>query len=512
MNDLAAGIGVTAPNQVQLSMPDLVRLAIHDTELFGRAFFPRAIRQKSPQFHRQLDAALDDPTQRYVSFECFRDSAKTTKLRVFTAKRIAYGLSRTILYIGASEDHATRSVRWIKRAVERNKLYAGTFGLRPGAKWTDTEIEVFHGLDERPIWLLGVGITGNVRGINFDDYRPDLIILDDVITDENAATLEQREKINNLILGAVKDSLAPASEEPNAKMANLQTPMHPDDATARMAKSREWHSYRFPCWTEESEELPVDEQISSWEERHPSSTLRGEKILALEENRYSVWAREKECKLVTQELATFRAPWLKMWREPPVGSANVLIIDPVPPPSIRQQAKGLRGKDFESHMVVGRKNGEFYALENRVSKGHQPNWTVANALELARKWHVMRICLVAVGYETVLENLLKTEMHRRLVYHAVIIIPTANKTKFARISSALAGPTSQGKVHVHPSMSMLIEQFNSYGPTYSGHDDALETLAAGVQELANPYLELAGDENASDVYEDEDFIMPRSAP
>lgn len=502
MNDIA--------DLVQLSASDVVRLAIHDTELFGRTFFPRAIRQKSPPFHRQIDQALDDPTQRFVSFECFRDSAKTTKLRVFTAKRIAYGLSHTILYIGASEDHATRSVRWVKRAIERNKLYAGTFGLRQGNKWTDTEIEIQHTLDERPIWLLGVGITGNVRGINFDDYRPDLIILDDVITDENAATLEQREKINTLILGAVKDSLAPATEEPNAKMANLQTPMHGDDATARMAKSREWHHYRFGCFTPETSDLPVDEQISCWEDRHPTKVLRNEKRIALEENRYSVWAREKECKLITQELATFRGPWLKVWHEAPAATANVLIIDPVPPPSVRQVAKGLKGKDYESHMVVGRKGGDFYALENAVSKGHQPNWTVATALELARKWRVMRICLLAVGYEAVLENILKNEMARRLVYHAVTIIKTQNKTKFARISGALAGPASNGHIFVHPSMSMLIEQFNSFGPTYSGHDDALETFAAGVQELTNPYLELAGDA-FEDLYDD-DFEMPRGAP
>ncbi len=504
MNDLVA------PDLVQVSMPDIVRLAIHDSDLFGRTFFPRALRQKSPAFHRQLDAALDDPTQRYVSFECFRGSAKTTKLRLFTAKRIAYGLSRTILYIGASEDHAIRSVRWVKRAVERNQLYAGTFGLRPGSKWTDEEIEVFHGLDNQPIWLKGVGITGNIRGINFDDYRPDLIILDDVITDENSATLEQREKINNLIHGAVKQSLAPATEEPNAKLANLQTPMHSEDATAKMAKSKEWHHYRFSCWTPETEDLPVEDQVSSWPERYPSATLRHDKELALEENRFSTWARENECRLITQELATFRAPWINFWHDIPQGGPRVLIIDPVPPPTQRQMAKGLKGKDFESHLVVSRKGPDFYALENRISTGHQPNWTVTTALELARKWRVMRICIIAVGYEVVLENLMKNEMGRRQVFHPVIIVPTQNKTKFARISSALAGPASHGHIHVHPSMSMLIEQFNSYGPTYSGHDDALETLAAGVDELANPYLEANPDAEADDY--DDGFVLTRRAP
>ena len=73
------------------------------------------------------------------------------------------------------------------------------------------------------------GITGSLRGINFDDYRPDLIIVDDPQTDETAATLEQRNKVADLILGAVKNSLAPATEEPNAKLVMAITPQHNED-------------------------------------------------------------------------------------------------------------------------------------------------------------------------------------------------------------------------------------------------------------------------------------------
>ncbi|MGH7473060.1 MAG: hypothetical protein ACREJW_03890, partial [Candidatus Methylomirabilales bacterium] len=162
---------------------------------------------------------LENAKYRYLNVIVFRGGAKTTLLRTYTAKRIAYGISRTILYVGASEPHAVRSIQWLRTQVDKNVRFSSAFGLSPGRKWQENEIEISRGIDGTGAWVLGVGITSNsLRGINFDDYRPDTIIIDDAINDENAATAEQRLKIRDLILGALKESLAPESEEPNAKL------------------------------------------------------------------------------------------------------------------------------------------------------------------------------------------------------------------------------------------------------------------------------------------------------
>jgi len=377
-----------------------------------------------------------------------------------------------------------------------------------------------HGVDQRPVWVLGVGITGNIRGINFDDYRPDLIILDDVITDENAATLEQRTKVNDLILGALKESLISPVEEPNAKMASLQTPIHLEDATSKMAADPQFDTFRFSCWTRETEDLPVEQQESSWPELYPTEYLRGEKLAAIARNEFSKFAREWEVRLVSPELATFRPTWLRFYDDPNVfrvlpgrsGFFNLLTIDPVPPPSATQMAKQLRGKDSEAHAVVGRKKGEYYVLETVESKGHEPNWTVTSAMELCRKWTCNRIRLLAVGYETVLEGMLKREMARRQVYWPVEVVPTKGRSKFDRISSSLAGTASQGLLWAHQSQSTFLQQFAEYGPTYSGHDDVLEAVADGVNALVNPYLELGEEDYFETDREARDMHFPRLAP
>lgn len=470
---------------------ELVKLCAVDSELYAHTFFQKTFRQSSPPFARDMWAPLEDPNARLVNLLCFRGASKTTRLRTFASKRIAYGISRTILYIGASERDAIRSVQWIRTQVERNSLWSQTFGLKQGRKWEETQIEIEHATFGHTVWVLAAGITGSLRGINFDDYRPDLIVVDDPQTDETAATEEQRNKISDLILGAVKNSLAPVSEEPNAKLAMAITPQHRDDVSQQALKDAQWTSRVFPCWTKETFDLPMHQQMSSWEERFPTIQLRSDKAAAVKRNRLSIFTREMECRLISPEAAQFRPSWLNIRateNSGPRGIFAVLAIDPVPPPSDRQMAKGLSGKDWEAHYVWGRVNGQFHLLDRARNRGHEPSWSIATALGLARKWRVARIIVDAVNYQRTLKWILEQEMRRRGIYYSVVPIADGMK-KFARITNVLTGLATEGKLWVGPEHTEFIEQFEQYGPTYSGHDDDLDASALALQDLSNAWLE-----------------------
>lgn len=263
---------VTAP--LTISVGELVKLCALDNDLYCRTFFPKTYRQKSPQFDKDIWALLDDPNVRLLNMVGFRGSAKTTRARTFTSKRVAYGLSKTVLYVASSEDGAVRSIRWLKRNIEHNQAWAATYGLKPGAKWTENEIEIINTVLGVTTWILGDGITSTqLRGVNFDDYRPDLIVLDDTLQDENSATQEQREKLENLVLATLKNSLAPRVDEPNAKLVCMNTPQHREDYTQRAKKDPEFKTIEVPCWTPETCDLPVEKQVSVWEDRYPTTDL-----------------------------------------------------------------------------------------------------------------------------------------------------------------------------------------------------------------------------------------------
>lgn len=488
-----------------LTFEEAIQLGAVESTLFNRVWFPKTFRQEPALFHPDIYSMLDDPSKRYINIQVCRDGAKTTILRAYSAKRIAYGLSRTILYIAINETKAIQSLSWIKHQIETNKSFCRAFGLSAGKPWTDVHCcivrRIKSGMDpddveEIKVHVIAYGITSGVRGVNLDDYRPDLIIVDDVMDDDNSATVEQRDKIKNRVLGAVKESLSPRSETPDAKMVLLNTPQDFEDLSEDAKKDRQFVSASYGCWTKETEDLPIEEQESSWPARYPSSELRAEKEAAIARNKYSIFAREKECKLVIPEQNAFRAEWLKFFGvgepkpEPPLHEMwTILAIDPVPPPSKKQLDEGLKKKDYEAFTVVGRWRGEYYVLESRYNRGHEPNWTVNTFFELCQRYNPNKVLVEATAYQAMLAWLLRKGMQKTGRYWAVEEFKD-KRQKYKRIVDGLSGVASEGQLYVRRSQTMLISQFTHYpGKNPNGQfDDVLEATAVACAGLQHGYV------------------------
>lgn len=471
-----------------LSVNELATLAATDFRLFTRSYFGTTFRQNSPEDHTRMWDALENPAHRLVNLRCYRGSGKTTLLRAFTGKRVAYNLSRTIMYVGASEGHAARSIQWMRARIERNDLFRESFGLRPGSKWSDTEIEIIHGVEEQPIWVKGFGITGNIRGVNFDDYRPDLIILDDIVTDENGSSLEQRDKIQDLVFGALLQSLVPKSEDPNAKMVMAQTPINPEDVSALAIKDESWHTEEFSCWTPETRDLPTQFQQSSWEERFSTEELRTQKEGAVAMGRYSIFAKEMEVKLVTSEKKPMRREWLNFYTDHPRTGTVVLAIDPVPPPTDKQIEKDFHNKDFEAQAVWLRSKGQYYLLDYVLNRGHDVNWSIAKTFELAQRWRVSQIVVETVAFQKVLADLLRQEMIRRQKYYPLFEYKD-KRSKFNRVTGVIAPIAALGLIHCRERHTDFIRQFTDFPG--STHDrDLIDASAIALDHIINPFIEM----------------------
>lgn len=479
--------------QSQLSTDELIQLCAVDSDFMYRTFFPKTVRMESAPFHHELDNILDSD-ERYVNVQMFRGSAKTSRLRMYGAKRVAFALSRTILCIGKSEGAAIRSIRWLKRQIEFNRSFTSVFGLRPGSKWQDHEIEIWHKTDNHPVWVLGVGLTGSLRGINFDDYRPDLILGDDMFDEENCGSDEQREKHSDLLFGAIMESLAPRTEFPNAKLALLQTPINKEDPSTLALKDQAFKSLTCGCWTKETEDLPLNERQSSWEVRYPSKELQQKKRDAAARNKLSVFIREMECKLVAPETSAFKIEWLKYFDLAPEFLPTIMVIDPVPPPSEAQMKKGFRTKDFEALTIMGRRGKDIYVLDYQQKRGHDPNWTLATFFHLATKWRPLRVHVEGVGYQRTLAWLLKQGMEHHRRWWPIEVYDDKLK-KYQVITDGLNGIAANGHLFVQHEHVELIEQFRDYPDV--PHDDLLETVARGAMFLQSPGFAL--DDNGEEL-------------
>lgn len=481
-----------------LTLEEAIALGAADSVFFSHFFFPKAIRQETPDFHRKLLWPKLDGPSRKVSFMVFRGSAKTTLLRVYTAKRIGYTISRTILYVGKSQDHARRSVMWLMRQVEFNHLYREAFQLRPGPKWTSEECTILVGPEQVPVTIIALGITGSTRGVNVDDYRPDLIIVDDPSDEENTATSDQREKTEDFILGSLYNSLAPASEAPLAKIAFLQTLLHPEDAISQCDKDPTWDSSRVSIFDEAGN--------SVWPARWTTEELKKEKQSFLDRGKLSLWMREMECQAIGSAQASFpRAhEQINYYDVTPSPGSMIcaMAVDPVPPPSERQLSEGLRRKDYEAWVVVGlwrdRQTGErrIYVLEALQHKGHMPDWSVATFLQLRKVWKPLVLKAESVNYQRTLKWLMEQAMMQQGAWTRIDAHIPEKRKKAYRIIDTLGSALAQGMLYFHRSQQELIQQILSY-PSVQ-FDDLIEALSVAVDAV----LEI-GDGYIS---EDEDFL------
>jgi len=177
---------------------EIAQLGATNARLFCRAYFPRTFRDKFPPFFDRIWRPLESPKVRFANFQLYRGSSKTTNIRAYVAKRVAYALSRTILVICASQAKADLTVSWLRGQIERNHAYTNSFGLQKRVPWNQDEITIYHSVAGHNITVIGMGIHGSTRGLNIDDYRPDLILVDDGLDDSTAASVVQRTKLEDL--------------------------------------------------------------------------------------------------------------------------------------------------------------------------------------------------------------------------------------------------------------------------------------------------------------------------
>ena len=477
---------------VQVPVAEAVEMGAVDPNFFCHFFFPKTFRQEGAVFDEDLWEALVSDA-RFLSMQIFRGGAKTTRLRAYTAWLVAYAYTNTSLYIGKSEGHAIRSVEWLQRQIVYNKLYAQTFGLVKGSPWTGVEIDVYHTLQDLRIRILGMGITGSVRGINVDDWRPDTIILDDVIDEENSATPEQRNKIEELIGGAIKESLAPRSEKPYAKMVMLQTPLDVSDYSMKTESDPEWRFLRFSCFDEDGG--------SRWESRFPTKELVQEKDFARQRNKLSIWYREKECKVIGDEQRYFSRSWLEavLWETEPEGGITIHAIDPSPPKDEEPEVRRKRDPDPEVHVVLRLTQGHVYILAIEYLPTPDPEKSWLTFVKFRMRYRTQAVAIEDVAYQ----KSLKWYFEKKLSEHKLNVpaegVNPGGRKKTKRIRQTLVDIAAEGRLHAHASQTTLLDRWEAYPDV--DHDDDLDALAIGVEFLQGPLIMAMTD---GEFYEDED--------
>lgn len=186
-------------------------LAAFDMSYFGRAYLPHYFIRKSPHFHEELDEIWSrgvvkglNPLKeaRIISrmkgsrqvVAAPRGHAKSTNLTFKDSLHaVLYGYKHYILILSDSSEQAEGFLEDIKIEIEENANIIMDFGRLKGEKAWRTGVI----LTNTNIKVEAIGSGKKVRGRRHRNWRPDLIVLDDIENDENVNTPEQRKKLKN---------------------------------------------------------------------------------------------------------------------------------------------------------------------------------------------------------------------------------------------------------------------------------------------------------------------------
>lgn len=184
-------------------------LAAFDMSYFGRAYLPHYFIRKSPHFHEELDEIWSrgvmkgrNPLKEAKVISRLKGSRQVVaaprghaKSTNFTFKdslhAILYAYKHYILILSDSSEQAEGFLDDIKTELEDNANIIMDFGSLKGDKAWRTGVI----LTKTDIKAEAIGSGKKVRGRRHRNWRPDLIVLDDIENDENVNTPEQNRRL-----------------------------------------------------------------------------------------------------------------------------------------------------------------------------------------------------------------------------------------------------------------------------------------------------------------------------
>lgn len=229
------------------------KLAAFDLGYFGRAYLSHYFVRESPAFHERLDDIwtkgvmkglnpVTDKKQISRAKGCKRATAAPrghAKSTNFTFKdtlhSIVYEYKHYPIILSDSSDQAEGFLTDIKTELEENKNIIEDFGNLKGKVWKTGVI-----LTSTDIKVEAIGSGKKIRGRRHRNWRPDLLVLDDIENDENVNTPEQRKKLENWFYKAVSKA-----GDTYTDIVYIGTILHYDSLLSKVLKNPEYHSVKY---------------------------------------------------------------------------------------------------------------------------------------------------------------------------------------------------------------------------------------------------------------------------
>ena len=328
---------------------------------------------KTPEFHLQVieDFHSHEADHRQICTIGFRESAKSTRAEEGVVLAGCFEEFNHCLIVGGNDKLAEARVHSIRRAFENNKRLIQIFGNLVGKPWADGFLELANG---RQIQAMGRGQS--IRGTKAEDFRPDLILLDDFEDPDSVRTPEGREKTESWLF----TELLPAGDTPNLRVRMLSNDRHPECVANKLAKPNSgWLVRRYP-WIYKDPE--TGEDVATWPDRFPLELCYQRKKDYYVLGRGSDYEQEYMCSSTAPADKPFKKemfrcePMVRTWQ--PIN----LIYDP---------ARTIKTTSAHTGFVAGGWQKNRLIIWKSFGKLLLPDQIVASVLDETEAWNPVTV-------------------------------------------------------------------------------------------------------------------------
>lgn len=513
--DYQNGMPLTGTNGIRK------KLGAIDMEFFGRAYFPHYFTRKSPEFHRELDAIWKDgvlkgkiPLGRTVvenisrqdgvkrAVAAPRGHAKSTNLTFKgTMHSIVYGYKHYPIIISDSSDQAEGFLDNIRVEFEENAFLKEDFGDLVGKVWRSNVL-----ITKTNIKVEAIGSGKKIRGRKHRNWRPDLLILDDIENDENVRTPEQRRKLENWFLKAVSKA-----GDDYTDIVYIGTLLHYDSLLAKTLRNPGYKAIKYKAvisfskadvlwdkWKSIYTELDNDNReadAKKFFEKNREEMLAGTQVLWEEKLSYyelmvmkvtegdAAFNSEEQNEPINPEDCYFQEEWLDYYNEAEVDFNEKKFgffgfLDP----SLGKK----KTSDYSAIITLAKdkETGYMYVLDADIERRH-PDRIIIDVLE-KEKWlrrtygrGYKKFGAETVQFQWFLKEELAKESARKGLYLPIEEVPqTSDKTM--RIQT-LQPDVKNKYIKFNPRHKLLKEQLCHF--PMGGYDDGPDALE-GCRTLA----------------------------
>jgi predicted phage terminase large subunit-like protein len=228
---------------------------------------------EAPEFHHELCSIMDTVSTREVNAKIAwaapRSHAKSSFLsKAFPLREICFRKRRYIIIISETPSVATANLDWLANQLKSNAKLRADFGplLHPkqqvNPKDNTSEFiawEARENDEQRLLTLVQAASTGQaLRGRNWNGYRPDLIICDDLESKKNTNTADLRQEMRDWFTQTVMPLGDPAGKK--TAIVFMGTMVHAESLLRYVLDRADFKSRLFKALIDEPERMDLWEK------------------------------------------------------------------------------------------------------------------------------------------------------------------------------------------------------------------------------------------------------------